>query len=65
MKSEPGPPMTLAALLVPAFASVVWSRDCSGQVEPDPPEMVARWCRDDGCRLVRAVGLFPLRQPEG
>jgi len=41
MKSEPGAPMTLGAVV--AAGLIVWYRECGHEVEPDPAEMAARY----------------------
>jgi hypothetical protein len=63
LKSEQEPPATLGGSAAADVRLIVWCRDCSHQVEPDPAEMSARYGgEDDGYRLARAVGLFPLRR---
>ena len=44
MKSQPGPPMTLGAAA--GVRLIVWWRNCTHQVEPDPAEMAARYGAD-------------------
>jgi hypothetical protein len=43
MKSEPGPPMTLGTAAAAGVRLIVWCKDCSHQIEPDPVEMAARY----------------------
>jgi Zn finger protein HypA/HybF involved in hydrogenase expression len=43
MKSEPGPPMTLGNAAAARVRLIVWCKDCSHQVEPDPAEMAQRY----------------------
>jgi hypothetical protein len=43
MKSEPGPPMTLGGAVAAQLRFIVWCKDCSHQVEPDPGEMAQRY----------------------
>ena len=43
MKSEPGPPATLGSSAAAGVRLIVWCRDCSHRVEPDPGEMAARY----------------------
>jgi hypothetical protein len=40
LKSEPGPPMTLGNAAAARCRLIVWCRDCSHQVEPDPAEQI-------------------------
>jgi hypothetical protein len=43
LKSEPGSPMTLGNAVGAGVRLIIWCRDCSHQVEPDPAEMTARY----------------------
>jgi Zn finger protein HypA/HybF involved in hydrogenase expression len=43
LKSEPGPPMTLGNAAAARVRLIVWCKDCSHQVEPDPAEMAQRY----------------------
>jgi hypothetical protein len=43
MKSEPGPPMTLGGAAAARVRLIVWCKDCSHQVEPDPAEMAQQY----------------------
>jgi hypothetical protein len=43
MKSQPGPPMTLGNAAAARVRLIVWCRECTHQVEPDPAEMAARY----------------------
>jgi hypothetical protein len=43
VKSEPGPPMTLGGAAAARVRLIVWCKDCSHQVEPDPAEMAQRY----------------------
>jgi hypothetical protein len=43
VKSAPDPPMTLGAAPAAKVRLVVWCKSCQHQVEPDPPEMAARY----------------------
>jgi hypothetical protein len=43
MKVQPGSPMTLGSAAAAKLRLIVWCRDCSHQVEPDPAEMAARY----------------------
>jgi hypothetical protein len=43
VKSEPGPPMTLGGAAAAGVRLIVWCRDCSRRVEPDPTEMAQRY----------------------
>jgi hypothetical protein len=42
-KSLPGPPMTLGGAAAAGVRLIVWCRDCSHQVEPDPPDLANRY----------------------
>jgi len=42
MKSEPGPPATLGSSAAAGVRFIVWCKDCSHQVEPDPVEQAQR-----------------------
>jgi hypothetical protein len=43
MKSAPGPPMTLGNAAAARVWLIVWCRDCSRQVEPEPAELASRY----------------------
>jgi hypothetical protein len=43
VKSEPGPAITLGAAAAAEVRLIVWCRDCSRQVEPDPAELASRY----------------------
>jgi hypothetical protein len=43
MKSAPGPPMTLGNAAAARVRLIVWCRDCSRQVEPEPAELASRY----------------------
>jgi hypothetical protein len=43
VKSEPGPPMTLGLAAAAQVRLIVWCRDCSRQVEPEPAELASRY----------------------
>jgi hypothetical protein len=43
VKSEPDPPATLGSSAVAGVRLIVWCRDCSHQVEPDPVEQAERY----------------------
>jgi hypothetical protein len=43
VKSELGPPMTLGNAAGDGVGLIVWCRECSHQVEPDPAEMADRY----------------------
>ena len=43
VKSEPGPPMTLGNAAAARVRLIVWCKECSHQVEPDPAEMAQRY----------------------
>ena len=43
VKSEPGSLMTLGNAAAARVRLIVWCKDCSHQVEPDPAEMAQRY----------------------
>jgi hypothetical protein len=43
VKSYRGPPMTLGNAAAARVRLIVWCKDCSHQVEPDPAEMAQRY----------------------
>jgi hypothetical protein len=43
VKSEPAPPITLGNAAAARVRLIVWCRDCSRQVEPEPAELASRY----------------------
>jgi hypothetical protein len=43
VKSEPGAAATLGSAVGGGVRLIIWCRDCSHQVEPDPAVMAARY----------------------
>jgi hypothetical protein len=46
MKPYRGPPMTLGTVTAARVTLIVWCRECSRQVEPDPAKLAQRYGAD-------------------